>query len=387
MREVVIASIGYTRVSEHWEKSLKGLFMEASLKALENAGLNVKSLDGLYVANAFAGYLQRQTNLANIMAESLGFFDGFAISIDSGGASGGIAIHEAYNDVARGIRDIVLVCGVEKMSEASPQDVLLAQMSVGDQEHFRFSGITIHSLAALIYKTYMKRFNVKQEDIALMSVISHEHASTCSHAQFPFKVSLEAVMKAPIVSDPIRALEIPAPCDGAAAVIVCSHEKAKEIGLPHIKIAASRIARDSFNLNERSDLLAMEALVRASRLAYEDARIKPSDLSFVELYDDYTVMGVLALEKLGLCEPGEGVKLLKSGEVSLKGAMPVNTFGGLKARGAPVGAVGVYQAVEAYLQLVDSAGANQVKNARVGATYCGCCFNSIVVVNIFERCC
>jgi len=387
MREVAVISVGYTKISEHWEKSLKGLLIEASLKALDNAGLDAGSLDGIYIANAFAGCLQRQTNLANIIAESMGLFDKFAISIDAGGASGGLAIHEAYRDVAHGIRDVVLVCGVEKMSEASPQDVLSAQMSVKDQEHFRYTGVTIHSLAALIYKTYMKRFNVKQEDIALMSVIDHEHASTCSHAQYPFKISVESIMKSPIVADPIRVLETTSPCDGAAAIVLCAHEKAKELGLPHIRIAASQLARDNFNLMERSDLLAMEALVRASRRACSDANIKPSELSFIELYDDYTVMGVLALEKIGLCNPGEGVKMLKDGEISLRGSIPVNTFGGLKARGAPVGAIGVYQAVEAFLQLTGNAGANQVKNAHIGMTHSSCCLNSVVVINIFEVCC
>jgi len=387
MREVAVISIGYTKVSEHWDKSLKGLLLEASLKALENSGLEVKDVDGIYVANAFAGYLQRQTNLANIVAESLGLYDKFAISIDAGGASGGLAIHEAFNDIAHGIRDVVLVCGVEKMSEASPQDVLTAQMSVEDQESFRYTGITIHSIAAIIYKTYMKKFKVKQEDIALMSILDHEHASTCSHAQYPFKISLESIMNSPVIADPIRVLETTSPCDGAAAVILCSHDKAKELGVPHIKISTSQLARDNFNLMERSDILAMEALVRASQRAYEEAGIKPSDLSLVELYDDYSIMGVLAMEKLGLCGEGEGVKMLMNGEVKLNGSIPVNTFGGLKARGAPIGAVGVYQAAEIFMQLTGNAGANQVKNARIGLAHSSCCFNSVVVINVFEVCC
>ncbi|MEM4575903.1 MAG: beta-ketoacyl synthase N-terminal-like domain-containing protein [Candidatus Nezhaarchaeales archaeon] len=387
MKEVAVISVGYTKVSEHWEKSLKGLFVEVALKALENVGLSVGSLDGVYVANVFAGYLQEQTNIANVMADSLGLYDKFTISIDAGGASGALAIHEAFKDIAHGIRDLVLVCGVEKMSDASPQEVVSAMTSVEDLEHLKYTGITIHSLAALIYKTYLRRFNVKQEDVALMSVIDHEHASTCGHAQYPFRLPLEAVMKSPTLAEPIKVLEAISPCDGAAAILMCSHEKAKELGLPHVRIIASEIARDNLNLMEREDLLTMKALTEASQRAYTNAGIRPSDLSFVELYDDYSVMGVIALEKLGLCGPGEGAKILREGEVGLKGSIPVNTFGGLKARGAPLGAVGVYQAVETFLQLTGNAGTNQVKGARVGLTHSSCAFNSIAVINIFEACC
>lgn len=387
MREVAVISAGYTRVSEHWEKSLKGLFIEAALKALDNAGLNARHIDGIYVANVFAGYLQGQTNLANVLADSLGLYDKFALSVDAGGASGALAIHEAYKDVAYGIRDLVMVCGVEKMSEATPQETVSALTSVEDQEHLRHTGVTAHSLAALIYKAYLKRFNKKQEDVALMSVIDHEHAVTCSYAQYPFKLSIETIMSSAILADPIRVLEAISPSDGSAAIVMCSHEKAKELGLPHVKIVTSQIARDKFNLMEREDLLSMNALVEATQRAYSSAGVKPLDLSFVELYDDYSVMGVIALEKLGLCNPGEGVEMLKNGEVRLRGSIPVNTFGGLKARGAPLGAIGVYQAVETFLQLTGNAGPNQVKNARIGLTQTSCSFNSIVVINLFEVCC
>jgi acetyl-CoA C-acetyltransferase len=387
MRDVAVISVGYTRVSEHWEKSLKGLFVEASLKALESAGLNAKSIDGMYVANAFSGYIQGQTNLANVLADSLGLYDKFAISIDAGGASGALAIHEAYRDVAHGVRDVVLICGVEKMSETSPQEAVSALTSVQDQEQFKYTGITIHSLAALIYKTYLKRYNVRQEDVALMSVVDHEHALTCSHAQYPFRLSIEAIMDSASLAEPIKVLEAPSPGDGAAAIIMCSHEVAKELGLPHVRVVASEVAQDRFNLMERESLLAMRALVEASRRAYHRADMKPSDLSFAELYDDYSVMGVIALEKLGLCDPGKGVELLKNGEVTLKGSVPVNTFGGLKARGAPLGAIGVYQAAEAFLQLTNNAGQNQVKDARIGLTHTSCGFNSVVVINLFEACC
>ena len=387
MRDVAVVSIGYTRVSEHWEKSLKGLFVEASLKALESAGLSAKSLDGIYVANSLSGYIQGQTNLANVLADSLGLYGKFAISIDAGGASGALAIHEAYRDVAHGIRDLVLVCGVEKMSEASPQEIMSALTSVQDQEQFKYTGVTVHSLAALIYKAYLKRYKVRQEDVVLMSVVDHEHALTCSHAQYPFRLSVEAIMDSAFLAEPIRVLEALSPGDGAAAIVMCPHEMAKELGLPHVRVAASEVARDRINLMEREDLLAMRALVEASRRAYEVANVKPSDLSFAELYDDYSVMGVIALEKLGLCDPGKGVELLKSGEVTLKGSMPVNTFGGLKARGAPLGAIGVYQAAEAFLQLTNNASQNQVKGARVGLTHTSCGFNSMVVINLFEACC
>ncbi len=357
MRPVYIAGVALTPIGEHWELSLRDLACEAALKALEKA--EVERIDALYVANMGAAPLQSQLHLGALMADALGLYGLPAMRVEAAQASGGVAVHEAYLAVASGLYDSVLVIGVEKMSDALPHEVRSALAMAEDQEYTAYTGVTDVGLCALLHRLYMERYEAKPEEVAALAAISHEHAVGCPHAQYPFRVSVEKILSSPMEADPIHMLECSGIGDGAAALVLTADRG-------DVEIAASTVAVDHFFLTERSDPLILEAVGTASKRAYETAGISPRDIDLVELHDSTTIMGILSLEDLGFVEKGFGARYVSEGNVRRDGELPVNTFGGLKARGNPVGATGVYQVAEIALQLLGEAGRCQVEDAEVG---------------------
>ena len=357
MRPVYIAGVALTPIGEHWELSLRDLACEAALKALEKA--EVERIDALYVANMGAAPLQSQLHLGALMADALGLYGLPAMRVEAAQASGGVAVHEAHLAVASGLYDSILVVGVEKMSDALPQEVRSALAMAEDQEYTAYTGVTDVGLCALLHRLYMERYEAKPEEIAALAAISHEHAVGCPHAQYPFRVSVERILSSPMEADPIHMLECSGIGDGAAALVLTADRG-------DVEIAASTVAVDHFFLTERGDPLILEAVRAASRRAYETAGISPRDVDLVELHDSTTIMGILSLEDLGFVEKGFGARYVSEGNVRRGGELPVNTFGGLKARGNPVGATGVYQVAEIALQLLGEAGRCQVEDAEVG---------------------
>ncbi|MHA1616975.1 MAG: thiolase C-terminal domain-containing protein [Candidatus Njordarchaeales archaeon] len=375
---VYVRGYGLTRVGEHWDKNLIDLAVDACLQALESANLRPSDLDGVYVANALSNYLNHQGLLEAYLADYLGIMGKTLIRVESDGASGGLAIYQAFKDVASGLARNVLVCGLEKLTDVLPSHITSARNLGSDWLFLSSIGATQEALQAILLQLYMDRYNAQHENIANLAVVSHEHAVTAPHAQFRRKITIESVMKSPTVADPLRIFEVPAPGDGAAALII-SAEKGD------VEIVGSSVANDKFRIYEREDPLWLESVYLAAQNAYRQAGVSPSEIDFVELYDSSTIMGVLELESLGFVERGEGHKLVGSEDVKLGGRTPVNTFGGLKARGDPVGATGIYQAVESYLQLSNNAGNNQVEKARVGLAISIGGIGAISVVNIFKR--
>ena len=357
MRPVYIAGVALTPIGEHWELSLRDLACEAALKALEKA--EVERIDALYVANMGAAPLQSQLHLGALMADALGLYGLPAMRVEAAQASGGVAVHEAHLAVASGLYDSVLVIGVEKMSDALPHEVRSALAMAEDQEYTAYTGVTDVGLCALLHRLYMERYEAKPEEVAALAAISHEHAVGCPHAQYPFKVSVEKILSSPMEADPIHMLECSGIGDGAAALVLTADRG-------DVEIAASTVAVDHFFLTERSDHLILEAVRTASKRAYERADISPRDIDLVELHDSTTIMGILSLEDLGFIEKGFGARYVSEGNVRRDGELPVNTFGGLKARGNPVGATGVYQVAEIALQLLGEAGRCQVEDVEVG---------------------
>lgn len=357
MRPVYIAGVALTPIGEHWELSLRDLACEAALKALEKA--EVEHIDALYIANMGAAPLQSQLHLGALMADALGLYGLPAMRVEAAQASGGVAVHEAHLAVASGLYDSVLVIGVEKMSDALPNEVRSALAMAEDQEYIAYTGVTDVGLCALLHRLYMERYEAKPEEIAALAAISHEHAVGCPHAQYPFRVSVEKILSSPMEADPIHMLECSGIGDGAAALVLTADRG-------DVEIAASTVVVDHFFLTERSDPLTLEAVKTASKKAYEMADISPRDIDLVELHDSTTIMGILSLEDLGFVEKGFGARYVSEGNVRRDGERPVNTFGGLKARGNPVGATGVYQVAEIALQLLGDAGRCQVEDAEVG---------------------
>ncbi|RLI32405.1 thiolase domain-containing protein, partial [Candidatus Bathyarchaeota archaeon] len=297
MRRVAIIGVGCTSVGEIWDKSLKDLAVEASLKALDDAG--IENVDRVYIGNALSPILQYQTNLASIIIDSLGFNNSSSILVEAADASGGLAFHEAFKAVRSGLIDYALVVGVEKMSDSKPSEVASALMSFEDQDYVAFTGVTQAGLHALLLRIYMEKFNVKHEDIALFAVNAHKNASKNPYAQFKNIIGVEDVLKSPLIADPLRLLEYVGISDGAAAVVLCPLEEAEKFRSNFVEILASATAVDKLFLTERDDILTFNSTRIAAEKAFKEAKVSPKDIDVVEVHDSSTIAGIISLEDLG----------------------------------------------------------------------------------------
>jgi len=360
--KVYVAGVGFTKIAEHWDKSLEQLMAEASVKALESAGL--MAVNAIYVGNMLGEVLQEQGHLGSIIAEYVGLSRVPAFRVEAAEASGAAALYAGAMDILSGKSDAVLVVGGEKLSDGLPEEVYSTLMIGGRQDYEGFIGAEFYSLNALLYKLYRKRYG-ESDDVAMFPVISHQHAEGVPHAQYPFKIPLEKVLSSPFISEPLRRLEVSGIGDGAAAVILVSEKLAEKIKAPKTELYAAS-ATDYVNPFEREDPLKFESLSMATRKVLEDAGVKRSEIDFIELHDATSIMAAISLESCGFARPGEAGKLAVRGEFDLSGSLPCNTFGGLKARGHPLGATAIYQVAEAYLQLTEQAGKNQVDSAENG---------------------
>ncbi|MEM4494799.1 MAG: thiolase family protein [Candidatus Caldarchaeum sp.] len=363
MRAALVGA-GLTKVEEHWDKGLTELMAEASVQALDSAGIS--AVDAVYVSNTFGQVLQEQSNIGAYLAEELGIRGVAASRVEAGGASGLAAAIAAVAAVSSGLYKSVLVVGGEKMSEATSEDYVSLLTTEEPAETVAALGVTQLAEAALLYKEYLKRNRLEHEDVAYFSVLSHEHSQTAPHAQYQFKITLDTVVNSPSVAEPIRRLETTAPADGAAAVVITSLETAQKTDGYKAVVSGIGAATDYLSPFDREDPLWLRSLSLASQRALEMAGRKVSDLDFVEVHDSYSLLTPLSLEAIGLAEAGESCHLARKGRWSLSGEVPVNTFGGLKGRGNPVGASGLYALVESFLQLSGRAGKNQVDGAKAG---------------------
>jgi len=383
MREVAIVGIGQTKVSEHWDKSIRQLATEAIVAAVEDAG--IERVDILYVGNMLSGEVAAQEHLGAAVADFVGLRTVEAYKVEAACASGAAALRQGYIAVAGGLADFVVVCGVEKMTEVPGPELEAALSLATDSEYERAYGLSLTALNALIMRRYMHEYGYKLEDFAAFTVNAHRNAVNNPYAMFQRPVTKEAFVKARMVVEPINFLDSSPICDGAAAVVLCPLEVAKRFTSKPVRIASSAAATDTLALHDRKDILFLEAAYLSARRAYELAGIGPEDVDFFELHDAFTVMAALSLEAAGFAERGQGVRLAVEGEIGLDGRIPISTMGGLKARGNPVGATGVYQAVEAVIQLRHEAGPNQVKDARWGLIQNIGGVGATVVTHVLER--
>lgn len=365
MRDVSIIGIGQTKVGEHWDKSLRQLALEAISAALSDAGL--ERADVFYVGNMLSGQVSAQEHVAALIADFAGLRGIEAVKVEAAESSGAAALRLGYLAVASGLADTALVCGVEKMTDAvssATASAALAMAADGDYEAVH--GLSPAALHALLMRRYMHEYGVRREDFAPFTVHAHRNATGNPYAMFPWPVSPEAFMKAPMIADPISLMDSAPLADGAAAVVLCPSDRARLFTSGAVRIAASAVATDAVAIHDRRDPLFLEAAYLSAQRAYQQAGVSAAEIDLFEVHDAFTIMAALSLEACGFARRGEGVRLAQEGEIALDGRIPICTMGGLKARGHPVGATGVYQIVELVQQLRGQAGVNQVKGARLG---------------------
>jgi acetyl-CoA C-acetyltransferase len=366
-RDVALIGVGMVKGGEHWEKSLRQIFVEAALGAIDDAG--VDHIDAMYVGCMSSGLFVGQEHLGSLLADYLGVTPIPSTRVESACASGGLALRLGFIDVLSGINDIVLVGGVEKMTDVSTDCATYALSTAADQDYEVYYGATFPGLYAMIANAHIHQYGTTRKQLAEVAVKNHLHGSMNPLAQYPQKITVDDVLNSPMVADPLRVLDCSPITDGAAAVILCPVELAKKISKkPLVKIIGSGHATDSIALHSRSDVTEFKAVTEAAKKAYKMAGVNPGNINVAEVHDCFTIAEICVLEAMGLVEKGHGGEAVESGMTALGGRLPVNTSGGLKSKGHPVGATGVAQAIEIVHQLRGEAGARQVKNAKIGLT-------------------
>lgn len=364
---VFIIGAGETKFGELWERSLREIAVEAGLKAIENAGIYSKDVQVLYGSNSLGGTINAQNDIGSLIADFSGIASNHipAIRIEASTASGAAAVREAYLGIKSGEIDCAIVGAVEKMTDLYGNEMLDHLGTLLDREWEAFFGATPAALAALSARKYMHDFNVPKEKLMSISVNDHLNATMNPDAQYRNKLTMETAMGSTMVADPLNIMDCSPMSDGAAALVMCSESFMKKNKKEGIKIMSSAVSQDFLALHSRNSYYTMDSTVLAAKSALEKSGIKHKDVSFVELHNSFSIYGLTAIEDLGFAEKGKGKQVIDEG-IGVNDSLPINPSGGLKAKGNPIGAVGVGQFVEAVTQLRGKAGQRQVKDAKFG---------------------
>lgn len=384
MREVAIIGIGQTSVDEHWDKSLRLLAGEAVLSALADARRD--TVEALYVGNMMSGIISRQQHLGAMIADWVGLRYAEACKVEAACGSGASALRVGLMAVASGEVESAVVVGVEKMSDVPGNEITSALATAADADWEVDQGVSFVALNALIMTRYMHEYGWKHGDFAEFSINAHANAVHNPYARFHDEVLTQAAyQKAPMIAAPINLMDASPTGDGAAAVVLVPADLVRGSGLPLITIAGSAAATDTIAVHSRKDLLWLTAAERSAKAAYAQAGVSPEDIDVFEAHDAFSIMAALSLEASGFAERGQGPRLALEGDIRPTGRIPIATRGGLKARGHPVGATGMYQIVEVVQQLRGEAAGTQVPDARIGMTQNIGGSGSNIVTHILRR--
>lgn len=362
MREVAIIGVGMTQFGELWDMGIRDMFADAALSAMADAG--VDKLDSMYVGAMSSGLYTAQEHIASIMADYIGQAGIPSTRVESACASGGLSVKSAFIEVASGMSDIVLAGGVEKMWDADDGSMILA--TAADQEWEAYQGVTFPGLYAMMARAYMDKYGLTREELAAVPVKNHGHAVNNPKAQYPFPLTVDGVLKSSLVADPFRLMDCSPITDGAAAVVLCPLDRAKEFTDKYVKIKAVGAATGPIALHDHKDLTKLDAVRLASERAYKMAGLTPADIGFVEVHDCFSIAEIIVAEELGFFERGTAGKAIAEGQGTYGGKIVINPSGGLKAKGHPVGASGVAQIIECVEQLRGTAGKRTVEGAQYG---------------------
>lgn len=374
-----------TKFGELWDVSSFTLAKLAIDGALKDAGIKPFEIDALFVGNMLSCALGNQANYGSFIAGALGIYVP-STKIEAACASGGLALHNAINSVLAGAYQTVLVVGIEKMTDATQEEVTKALMGAGSDEE-RLSGITFPGIYALMAREYMQTYSVTEEDLAVVSVKNHYHGTLNENAQFQYPITVKDVLQSTKIADPLKLLECSPVSDGAAAIIITSDtnrvKKSKQVS-----IIASEVATDTLSLTKRKSLTTLQAVVNASENAYKKTKLSPLDIDVAEIHDCFSIAEVIATEDLGFAKRGKAAQDIKSGKMTIGGmhkSVVTNPSGGLKSCGHPVGATGIKQIVEIVHQLRGQCGRRQVPNAHIGLTHNVGGSGAISVIHILKN--
>ena len=375
MRDVAIIGVSQTKFGELWDSSFRDLIAEAGLKAIVDADIGGDDIEAMFVGNMSSGLFVEQEHIAALISDHVGLNPIPATRVEAACASGGLALRQGIMAVASGFHDVVISAGVEKMTDVV--DATPAIATASDQEWEAQQGATFPSLYAMIAKRHMHEYGTTREQLAQFSVVNH--------TQFPFEISVDKVLNSTMVADPLTLLDCSPVSDGAAAIVMVPAEDAKKYTDTPIYVKASAQASGTLTLHDRKDITTIESTKVASRKAYEMAGVTQKDIDVTEVHDCFSINGLLAVEDLGFAEKGKGGIAIEEGQTEIDGDFPINSSGGLKARGHPLGATGIAQAAEIVWQLRGEAGGRQVEGAEIGMTHNIGGTGGTAAVHIFGR--
>jgi len=379
MREAAILGIGQTPVGEHWGLSLGDLAFRAGRAAMADAAVN--DVQAIYVGNMTSGSLNRQRHLGALVADRLGQWGAEAVKMEAACGSAGSAMRQGILAISSGEFERVLVLGVEKMTENGGAEVTAALTGAADADYEAIHGVTFVGLNALIMRRYMHEFGYTHADFAPFALNAHANGARNPNAIFRKSISMQQYTDGRVVSDPITLFDASPVGDGSAALLLVPAESAPSA----VKVIGSASATDTISVHDRPDLLHLTAAEKSSSVAYRQAGVAPQQIDLFELHDAFSIMAALSLEACGFAERGQAIRLAQEEEIFRTGQIPISTMGGLKARGHPVGATGLYQLAEATLQLRGEAGAAQIEGARLAMTQNIGGSGATVVTHILER--
>jgi len=368
LRDVAIMGIGQTRFGEMWDLSFRILGIQAGMKAIKDANIESKLIDSLYIGNMSSGLFMDQEHISSMIIEEVGLTGAHvpATRVEAADASGALALRQAIFEIASGQSNVIVVGGAEKMTDVTSDVASDFIMAGADKAWEGLFGASLPSLFALMARKHMHDFGTTREQIASVAVKNHANGARNPFAQFQKEIDLDTVLNAPKIAEPLGVFDCFPVSDGAAALILADIDTAKEYCGEPIRITGSGQGSDTLSITNRSEITMFDSTIKASKQAYDMAGVSPSDIDVAEVHDSYTIAEIIAIEDLGFFPKGEGGRAVFEGETSLEGSIPVNTSGGLKARGHPFGATGIAQINEIVLQLRNKASGRQVKDARIG---------------------
>ena len=384
MRQVAVIGVGMTPVDEHWDLSLRELAGNAVFTALQDADL--PRVDSIFIGNMMSGSANHQQHLGSYIADWVGMPLAEAFRVEAACSSGAATFRAGLMAVASGEVDSAIVVAAEKMTDSPTSEITTELATAADADWEVENGISFVGLNALIMQRYMYEYHWEKKDFAGFSINAHANGVHNPNARFQKAINVDTYMKAAMVASPINVMDASPVGDGAAALLLVPFDVAQTKS-PHavVEVAASSAATDSIAVHARKDALWLSAAANSAREAYSQAGISYNAIDLFELHDAFSIMAALSLEACGFAERGRGPQLAVEGKIGIKGEIPISTMGGLKARGHPVGATGLYQIAEAVTQLRHQAGANQVENARWAMTQNIGGSGSNIFTHIFKR--
>ncbi len=384
MRRVAVIGVGISKFGELWDMSFRNIVISAGTEALEDANLEGKEIEAMYIGNMSGGRFISQEHISALIADYSGLasINVPSIRVEAGDASGGVALKEAYISVASGIHDIVIAAGAEKVTDVGSASEIMD--STIDQEWEAFPGATLAGLYAMMARLHMHKYNSTEEDLAMISVKNHRNAVNNPKAQFRREIRVEDVLSSPYTAEPLKMLDAAPISDGASVLILASEDVARKYTDTPVFIDSIIQSSDFIALQSRDNILEMKAVKTAVRKALRMAKCEINDINVFELHDSFTITELLLYENIGLSREGEGHMLVRDGDIEIGGKYPVNPSGGLKACGHAVGATGIRQAGEIVLQLRGEAGKRQVDAEKGMAINIGGT-GATAVVSIFGR--